>query len=187
MLHTKEILVLHYTYKSRQQKNGPRSKESEKQLQADYLRERIYSGITLLGVSAGLLANTAYISASYALTTIVSAALGIGLASIFAELVSYRVIHDRAIPRREFLHHLRTHRAFLVAAAPSLIFIPAAALSIMTLRTALVIDIVLGVFSLFVILIRSAVTPKNTLASITVSIGIQAIIAALVIGLKIVK
>ena len=117
----------------------------------------------------------------------VSAALGIGLASIFAELVSYRVVHDRAIPRREFLHHFKTHRAFLVAAAPSLIFIPAAALSIMTLRTALVIDIVLGVFSLFVILIRSAVTPKNTLVSITISIGIQAIIAALVVGLKLVK
>lgn len=166
--------------------NIPYSADKTKEIRAAYLRERVYGGVTLLGVSASLLVNNAYITTEYALAAIVTATLGIGIASIFAELVAYRVVHDKDMPRQEFVHHLVTHRALLVAALPSLIFLPAAAIGIVSLKTALAIDIALGIFGLSIILIRSAVTQKNTARSVAISLLIQAIIVFLIVGLKLV-
>ena len=150
-----------------------------------YLRERIYGVITLLGISIGLLINSSNVTAPYALAAITTAALSLWVAGVFSELVAYRVVHDAPLPKRELMRHVVKHNGILVAAVPSLIFLTASILQIVSLRTALIVDIVLSIFSLSVIMVRAAVTPKNSVTSILMSLAAQALIALLIIALKV--
>lgn len=150
---------------------------------AAFVKERIYGSVTLIAVNIGLLFK-AGLTTDSAFITIISTAIGIWLASMFAAVMSYRLVHDKNMPKAEFIHELTIHRGLLVAAIPSLIMLTLAALEIIALRTAIIADISLAFIAMTVTIVQSAKTKSNSLITAGVSILIQAAVAGVIILVK---
>lgn len=147
---------------------------------AAFLKEQIYGGVTIMAVNCGLLFQ-ANLTVDRAYIIIVSTALGIWLASMFAAVMSHRIVHDKNMRRHELIHELTVHRGLLIAAVPSLIMLTFAAVNLIELRTAILTDITLGIISMSVGIIRSAKTATNSIQTALISIGLQAAVAAMVV------
>lgn len=162
----------------------PKPSEMSRELLAEYLRERIYGLITLLAINIGLFAAVDHLTTWAAVVTVVSTVVGLWGAALFADVMSYRVLHDKSMPTAEFRHIFIAKRGILVAAISTLFFLILAAIDIVSLRNALLIDIILSALALLVILIRSAKTSSNTWLTTGIILGFQAIFAIGVIWLK---
>lgn len=156
----------------------PSNQSTEKYV--EFVEERIYGSVTLLAVNVGLLFS-GKLSVGLAFGTIVATTLGIWLASIFAAITAYRIGHDTTMPIPEVVHQLTVHRGLLLAAVPSLGMILLAYASVIDIKTAIVIDIALGLFTMVTTLSRSAKTPKNSYSRASLLIAIQIIVAITII------
>lgn len=150
---------------------------------AAFLKEQIYGSFTLLAVNIGLLLKPD-ITTQSAVIAISSTAFGLWLASLLASVIAYRVVHDKNMPRREFVHDIAVHRGLLVAAVPSLLMFLLAAFDLIEIRTAIIAAISLAVVGMTVAILRSAKTRSNSLTTALISIGIQAAVGAVIILIK---
>jgi hypothetical protein len=170
--------------KTPNKKLADKSPRPNAEVYAEYLRERIYGSITLAGINLGLLLGVNHISVNHAFTTVITTSLGLWSASLFAEIVSYRVMHEKPMARGEIIHHVIVHRGILVAALPTIVLLTFSALELISLRAALTTDIVLALIGLGVIVIRSAATTTNNLITALITVILQAGVAATIITLK---
>lgn len=150
---------------------------------AAFLKEQIYGSFTLLAVNIGLLLKHD-VSVGNAFITIITTATGLWLASMLAAVIAYRVVHDKNMPRAEFIHELTIHRGLIVAAVPSLLLLTIAALSWIEVNTAIIASIVLAIIGMTVAILRSAKTGSNSLVTALISVGIQLVAAAVIILVK---
>src|SRR6478672_6600770 len=150
---------------------------------AAFLKEQIYGSFTLLAVNIGLLVK-ADPSIKNAFITVGTTAIGLWLASMLAVVIAYRVVHDKNMPRHEFIHEVTIHRGLLVAAVPSLLMFSLAALNFIETDTAIIAAITLAVLGMTVAILRSAKTNSNSLITALISVGIQAAAAAVIILVK---
>ena len=147
------------------------------------MKERIYGAVTLMAVNAGFLLQP-NLTVNHAFVIIVSTTLGLWLASMFAAVMAFRLVHDRNMPRDEYVHELTIHRGLLFAAVPSVIMLSLAAFELIELRTAIIADISLAIVAMTVTIIRSAKTSTNTIQTALISIGLQALVAGIIIVIK---
>lgn len=150
---------------------------------ASFLKEQIYGSFTLLAVNFGLLLKPDLKTES-AFIAVTSTAAGLWLASLLASVIAYRVVHDKNMPRREFVHDIAVHRGLLVAAVPSLLMFCLSALDLIEVRTAVIAAISLAVVGMTVAILRSAKTGSNSLVTALISVGIQSAVAAVIILIK---
>jgi hypothetical protein len=150
---------------------------------AAFLKEQIYGSFTLLAVNIGLLIKPG-LKVESAFIAIFSTAFGLWLASLLASVIAYRVVHDKNMPRTEFVHELTVHRGLLVAAVPSVLMFSLAALDAIELRTAIIAAVSLAVVGMTVAILRSAKTRSNSLVTALISIGVQAAVAVVIIFIK---
>lgn len=150
---------------------------------AAFLKEQIYGSFTLLAVNIGLLVKPD-VKVESAFITIISTAVGLWLASLLASVIAYRVVHDKNMPRKEFVHELTVHRGLLVAAVPSLLMFTLAAIGAIEIRTALIAAVSLAIVGMTVAILRSAKTGSNSLVTALISVGIQSAVAAAIIFIK---
>lgn len=160
---------------------NPKNQSREKR--AAFVKERIYGGVTVLAVNVGMLLKSG-LTAEHALITIVSTIFGLWLASIFAAVLSYRIVHDKNMPREEFIHELTIHRGLLLAAVPSILMFSLAILELIAVRTAIIADICLAVIAMTVTILRSSKTKNNSFSTALISVGIQVAVAGLIIIVK---
>jgi hypothetical protein len=99
--------------------------------------------------------------------------------------MSYRIIHDKNMPRAELVHEFTIHRGMLFAALPSLIVLSLAALETITIRTALIADVTIAIAALTIGILRSGKTKSNSFTTALLSVGIQAVIVGGIVLLKI--
>jgi hypothetical protein len=114
--------------KTPNKKLADKSPRPNAEVYAEYLRERIYGSITLAGINLGLLLGVNHISVNHAFTTVITTSLGLWSASLFAEIVSYRIMHEKRMARGEIIHHVIVHRGILVAALPTIVLLTFSAL-----------------------------------------------------------
>lgn len=150
---------------------------------AEFVKERIYGGVTILALNAGMLAKGGF-TAEQAFITIASTIVGLWLASLFASVLSYRIVHDKNMPREEFIHELTIHRGLLFAAVPSLIMFSLAIVGLIAIRTAIIADICLAVIAMTITIFRSGKTRSNSFATAAVSVAVQSAVAGLIIVIK---
>ena len=160
-----------------------RTNTMSRELTASLLKERIYGGVTVLAVNVGLLLKTG-LTVEHAFITIISTVIGLWLAGLFAVVLSYRIVHDKNMPRREFIHEIVVHRGLLLAGVSSIIMLTLASVDLIGIRTAIIADISLTVVAMTVAIIRSAKTSTNTYVIALISIAAQAVVAGLIILLK---
>lgn len=156
---------------------------SREQLAA-VLKERIYGSVTILAVNVGLLLK-ADLTLQHAYIAIISTVIGLWLAGLFAVVLAYRVVHDKNMPRREFAHEIAVHRGLLLAGVSSLIMLTLASAHVISLHAAIIADIGLTITAITVTILRAAKTSSNSVITAVISIGVQIIIAGLIILLKI--
>lgn len=162
-----------------------KSPHANRKVYGEYLSERIYGSITLVGINLGLLLNVDHIDVRHALNTVITTALGLWAASLFAEYMSYRVMNNSAMPKKELLHHIIVHRGILVAAIPTLILLGLASIDAIGLRAALLTDIILALIGLAVLVVRAAVTATSNVQTTVITIAFQTVAAVAIISLKI--
>lgn len=150
---------------------------------AAFLKEQIYGSFTLLAVNIGLLIKPG-LKVESAFIAVLSTAFGLWLASLLASVIAYRVVHDKNMPRQEFIHELTVHRGLLVAAVPSILMFSLAAISLIELRTAIIAAVTLAIVGMTVAILRSAKTRSNSLVTAFISIGVQSVAAAVIILVK---
>lgn len=150
---------------------------------AAFLKEQIYGSFTLLAVNFGLLLKPD-LKISNAFITVLSTALGLWLASLLASVIAYRVVHDKTMPRREFIHDFAVHRGLLVAAVPSMLMFGLAAFDLINIRTAVIAAISLAIVGMTVAILRSAKTRSNDITTAIISIAVQAAVGAVIILIK---
>ncbi len=158
-------------------------KKQSREKRAAFIKEQIYGSLTLLAVNVGLLLESKA-SLSNALVTVTSTAGGLWLASLVAAVIAYRVVHDKKMPWSEFIHELTVHRGILVSAIPSLLMLGLASIELIEVRTAIIASIALGIVAMSVAILRSAKTSSNSYTTAFISIGIQIVVAALIIFIK---
>lgn len=158
----------------------PSQQSSDKYIQ--FVEERIYGTVTLLAVNVGLLL-TKDLSVALALGTIAATTFGIWLASIFAAITAYRIGNDNNMPARDVIHELTVHRGLLFAALPSLGMITLAYFSVIEIKTAIMVDIALGLVTMIATLSRSAKTQDNSYRRAIFLISLQFLVAISIIGL----
>ncbi len=150
---------------------------------AAFIREQIYGSFTLLAVNFGLLLKTD-LNVDSAFITVTSTAIGLWLASLLASVIAFRVVHDKNMPRGEFIHELTIHRGLLVAAVPSWLMFTLAAIGLIEIKTAVIAALSLAIVGMTVAILRSAKTSSNSLITALISIGVQATVAAIIILIK---
>jgi len=160
---------------------NPQNQGREKR--AAFIKEQIYGSFTLLAVNFGLLLKPD-LSTHSAFITITSTAIGLWLASLLASVIAFRVVHDKNMPRGELIHELTIHRGLLVAAIPSWLVLTLSAVSLIQIRTAVIAAISLAIVGMTVAILRSAKTSSNSFVTALISIGIQVIVAAAIILIK---
>ena len=158
------------------------SKQGKEKLVA-FVKERIYGSVTLLAINVSLLVHEG-LTVKYAFSAILATALGLWLASIFAAVTAYRIVHDKNMPREEIVHEFTIHRGLLFAALPSVIMLSLAAFEIIALKTAIIADISLAIVAMIITIMRSAKTSSNSLQTALISVLIQAGVAGLIIVIK---
>lgn len=166
------------------EKNITEQQLEEIEIKREVLSERIYGAITLLAVNLGLLLNPKYLTLSHAFSVIITTTLGLWAASLFASFMSYRIVHDNFMPKKEFIHSIIIHRGILLSALPSIIFLAFAATGLIKVQTALTVDIALAFTAMTVMILQSAKTHSNSLKNAFLSISIQAVVAVVIIAIK---
>ena len=156
----------------------------KRELSIEFLEERIYGSITLLVVNIGLIINSEDLSTSHVFGVIITTSIGLWAASLFASILAFRTIHDHAMPRSKIVKNVIAHRGIIVAAIPSLFVICLAALNILEIQTAVIVNIVLTVTAMTLIIMRSAKTSDGKLHETLVSFGLQAAVIAAVVLVK---
>lgn len=159
-------------------------KHQGREVQAAFAKERIYGSVTILAINASMLFKSG-LTAGDAIITVGSTIIGLWLASMFAEVLSYRIIHDKNMPRDNFIHELAVHRGLLLAAIPSIIMFSLAAFDLVAIKTALIADIILAVIAMTITIFRSGKTRSNSYITALISVAIQAAVAAAIIFVKI--
>lgn len=158
-------------------------KHQGRETRAEFAKERIYGSVTILALNFSMLFKSS-VTVADAYITVIATITGLWLASMFASVLSYRIIHDKNMPQSDFIHELAVHRGMLLAAVPSLIMFSLAALEIIAIRTALIADIALALIALTVTIARSGKTRSNSFKTAIISISIQAVVAGLIILVK---
>ena len=157
---------------------------ADRELLAAIMRERIYGSVTVHAVNIGLLLK-AGLNVEHAFIAIISTVVGLWLAGLFASVLSYRIVHQSNMPRREFAHEIVVHRGILMAGSSSIFMLILAAIGIISLHTAILTDIVLTIASMTVLILRTTTkNASNTFVTAAISIALQAGIVALIILLK---
>jgi hypothetical protein len=152
---------------------------------AAIFRERIYGSITVLAVNIGLLLKVDDgLTVRHAFITIISTIVGLWLAGIFSAVLSYRIVHEKNMSRIELAHEFTIHRGLLLAGWSTIIMLTLAALSIISLHTAILTDIILTVTALTFTILRGTKAGTNTFTTAVVSVALQAGIVAVVVLLK---
>ncbi|WP_411104093.1 hypothetical protein [Streptomyces sp. cmx-4-9] len=112
------------------------------------LKERLYATITMISVVVGL-GVSAHADPAGAAATVLTAAVGLWLATLVADQQAHRVVHGRLASGRELRHMLWVSSPLLLSAVGPLILIGSAALGAMGLQTALYAAAGVSVASLF--------------------------------------
>ncbi|HCH34810.1 MAG: hypothetical protein UY35_C0001G0119 [Candidatus Saccharibacteria bacterium GW2011_GWC2_48_9] len=133
---------------SRKRKFESLSLEAREQF-AENTRERIYSTITLLAVLAALWHTVQYHSALGVIASIAGTVVGLWLATLMSDRMSYRAVHGRGMPIEKYRKILFAASGLLAPAAAPLILVALSMTEILTLKTALTISIILLLLSLF--------------------------------------
>ena len=113
----------------------------------EYLKERIYWSITLLAVDLGIYAHIDNTTVGQAFWIIITTVLWLWLASLFAELLSYKVFNESLCEgkRKEEFHNSLW---VLLSSAMSLFMLWLAFFSIITLKSAVLWAIIANVIQL---------------------------------------
>ncbi|MFD9101348.1 hypothetical protein ACIRSJ_02055 [Streptomyces virginiae] len=112
------------------------------------LKERLYATITMISVVIGL-AVSEHADAAGTAATVLTAAVGLWLATLVADQQAHRVVHGRLATGAELRHMLWVGSPLLLSAVAPLILIASSALGVMELRTALYASAGVSVASLF--------------------------------------
>lgn len=159
--------------------------QQSREKQAAFMKERLYGAVTLLAVNFGLLAQTGGgLTIKQAFITILTTTFGLWAASLLASVLAYRVVHDKNMPRKDFVYEVTVHRGLLLAAVPSVLMLSLAGLDVIELRTAIIADITLALTAMGVTILRSAKTESNSFVTAAISIALQTGFAVAVIVLK---
>lgn len=165
----------------------PSTREQRPQLSpeelADYFKERIYGAVTLMAVNIGLLAQR-NITTEHALLTVIATIAGLWLATLFASATSYRIVHGTDMPRKDITREVIASRGLLSAAISSVIMLLIALTGLIHVQTALTTDIILTLVTLTFIILRSARVMANSWLTGIFSVGIQVVLAMLIIFIK---
>ncbi len=105
------------------------------EFRAELLKERIYATLALLAVLLTL--DPHHSSAGQAALIVGGTVLSLWAASLIATTMSYRVVMQRVVPRRNFRRQLLLHSALLTAAAFPLLTFGMAATGFITLAVAI--------------------------------------------------
>lgn len=122
--------------------------QSDADVAAERLKERIYATITMVAVTMGL-AGSEHLDALGAAATVAVTALGLWAATIVADQQAHRVVHLRPPSAGELRRLLFVSSPLLVSAVAPLTLIVLSAVGLLALRTALLIAAGIGVGSLF--------------------------------------
>ncbi len=160
-----------------------RPKHQGREIRAAFAKERIYGSVTILAVNFSMLFKSG-LTVADAYITVIATITGLWLASLFASVLSHRIVHDKNMPRADFIHELAIHRGMLLAAVPSLIMFSLAAFDLIAIRTALIADIALALIALTVTIFRSGKTRSNSFTTALVSVAIQAAVAGVIVLVK---
>lgn len=112
------------------------------------LKERLYATITMISVVIGL-AVSEHADAVGTAATVLTAAVGLWLASLVADQQAHRVVHGRLASGAELRRMLWVSSPLLLSAVAPLILIGSAGLGVMELRTALYAAAWVSIASLF--------------------------------------
>ncbi|MFE0580025.1 hypothetical protein [Streptomyces sp. NPDC058874] len=112
------------------------------------LKERLYATITMISVVIGLAVSEHADTAGTA-ATVLTAAIGLWLATLVSDQQAHRVVHGRLATGGELRHMLWVSSPLLLSAVGPLILIAASALGVMALQTALYASAGVSVASLF--------------------------------------
>jgi len=152
---------------------------------AEIFRERIYGSITVLAVNIGLVLKiNDGLTVRHAFITIIATIVGLWLAGIFSSVLSYRIVHQKNMPRKQFAHELTVHRGLLMAGWSTLIMLTLAAFGAVSLHTAILTDIILTITALTFTVLRGTKSGANTFITALISVAIQATIIGFIILLK---
>lgn len=152
---------------------------------AAIFRERIYGSITVLAVNVGLLLKVEDgLTVRHAFITIITTIAGLWLAGIFSAVLSYRIVHEKNMSRAELAHEFIIHRGLWAAGWSTIIMLGLAALSVISLHTAILADIILTITALTFTVLRGTKSGANTFITTLISAGIQAAIIGSIILLK---
>lgn len=158
----------------------------EKEVYARFLSERLYGSVTILAINIGLLLNIDGITVRQVFTTIFTTALGLWLASLFAEEVSHKVVHGKTMDAHEFRVMMVSHLGIILAALPSLFVVGLIFFKVIVLRTAIEIGISITATTILLYIIRSINIQGRSRTTSLISVFLQILVAALVIVIKLV-
>lgn len=149
----------------------------------EYLKERIYWSITLLAVDLGIYAHIDNTTVGQAFWIIITTVLWLWLASLFAELLSYKVFNESLCDgkRKEEFHNSLW---VLSSSAMSLFMLWLAFFSIITLKSAILWAIIANVIQLvWIILFWNKWKSTNIFVNVII-IFIQLLFLWLIVSLK---
>ncbi|WP_423834641.1 hypothetical protein [Streptomyces manipurensis] len=115
---------------------------------AAHLKERLYATITMISVVIGL-AVSEHADPAGTAATVLTAAVGLWLATLVADQQAHRVVHGRLASGTELRRMLWVSSPLLLSAVGPLLLIGCAALGVMALPTALYAAAGVSVASLF--------------------------------------
>ncbi len=162
----------------------PDINNEKRELYAEFLSERIYGAITLMAVNISLLVNITTVTIGHAYAVIIFTTLGLWAASLFAFFMSYKIVHGQLIPRAKLARSVVAHRGILDSALPSIILLAVAAMGIISIETALIVDIALAATTMAVMTIQASKSTYGNVKNAIISVAIQFIIGAAIIGIK---
>lgn len=117
-----------------------------------YIQERIYGTITLLATNLGLLSQIEHLNAKQVAMTIFTTAIGLWLASVFAEILAHKITQKHQKNFSEKIS-LKNSLGILQSAGFSFIMSFLAIFQIIPLRSALLSAIILAFLQIFAIII----------------------------------
>lgn len=158
-------------------------KHQSRETRAAFLKESIYGSVTILALTFSMLFKS-NLTVGDAYITVIATIVGLWLASQFAAVMGYRIVHDKNMPRAEFIHEIAVHRGMLLAAIPSMIIFSLAAFDLIAIRTALIAVIALAMVALTITIFRSGKTRTNSYQTALISVAIQVAVAGVIIFVK---
>lgn len=159
--------------------------ESELDYIADFMKERIYATITLLAVLAVLWEGASHYSHTKAALSVFTAALALWLASSISTQMAHQAAHGKLMSRDEFIRSEVKHAALLLSAFFPLLLIGLSWIGLIGLKTALLIAIIISIFSLFIWSVRAGRSMHTSFKVILVVGCLETLVGLGVVALKI--